>query len=566
MLTVHPPFRPNADMLTDAEMWNDLADGMADALRPAADAGVTILVENSHTGKRAGPGVTDREYGCDPLEVLGWRDALEMRLGKGTCGIRLDVGHARNNEPVAKRYPIGTWYAVLGRAAGGYHLHQTVQGPDGRLHNHHPIPAWEDGGKICFDGFLGAWRTGILAHAPVILEIREGEGALATWKRLRSFLLSPRDQMKTIRTMKGGKSMTLNEWYETYASDSVSGSANQVLTKDEKPLRRRGRVYYRLSHGGEKYSLLFSNRIDSTFSDGSISRANDAGGEWEILSLRVGLTKTRGEEPKKWHTVTFRGAASRAVRAGEGEFFTDPIPLAAEGGDCLCYEITAQGASYPYHEEITLTVECCENGEWREDRRIPVPLMIGSDRAVETRMGFIGDSITQGCGTARDSYTHWAAKIAEGLPPEISVWDLGIGFARAYDAATDGGWLARAKRCDVVNVCLGVNDLLRGRTDEELTADLTAVVGALKAAGCRVVLFTVPPFDYGEPARSRWYAVNRAAREGKLGGDALFDFADVLGLDEPDRHMARYGGHPDAEGCAAAAAAYLREQPWIPRP
>ncbi len=357
--------------------------------------------------------------------------------------------------------------------------------------------------------------------------------------------------------------MTAEAFYAAYFSDSVSGCANQVLTKDEAPVRRRGRGFFRLSSGGEKCSLLFSNRVDGPFADGSISRANDAGGDWEILSLRVGLTKARGEEPKKWHTVTFHGAASRAVRSGEGEFVTDPIPLAAEANDCLCYEITAQGASYPYHEEITLTVECCENGEWREDRRIPVPLMIGSDRPVGCRMGFLGDSITQGCGTARDSYTHWVAKIAEGLPHEISVWDLGIGYARAYDAATDGGWLARAKRCDIVNVCLGVNDLNRGRTGAQVADDLRTVVRALKGAGCRVILFTVPPFNFTDARRGEWNAVNAAIRGGEIpGSDAVFDFAAVLGEEPPRENIARWGGHPNAEGCAAAAAAYLRARPW----
>ena len=209
---------------------------------------------------------------------------------------------------------------------------------------------------------------------------------------------------------------------------------------------------------------------------------------------------------------------------------------------------------------MVLTVEIREGDEWRADKRIPVPLMIGSDRPVSLRMGFIGDSITQGCGTVYNSYTHWAAKIAQGLPEDISVWDLGIGYARAYDTATDGGWLARAKRCDTVNVCLGVNDLCRGRNDEEIKADLTAVVRSLKRAGCRVILFTVPPFDFEGDARTYWYSVNRYLRETlSREADALFDFAAVLGRPAPDEHRSVWGGHPDAEGCRIAAEAYLKE-------
>ena len=353
--------------------------------------------------------------------------------------------------------------------------------------------------------------------------------------------------------------MTLSEFYKTYSSDCTAGSANQVLTRDSEPVTRCGRIYYRLSHGGGNYSLLFSNQIDSTFADGSISRANDIGGDWDILSLRVGLVDVRGTEPDLWHTVTFDGKEAKHISAGNPEpFFCDPIPLSAKGGQYLCYEITVCGACYPYHEEMTLNVVIREGDGWIPSKKIPAPLMIGSDRKVSRRIGFLGDSITQGCGTEYDSYTHWAAKIAEELPDSDSVWDLGIGYARAYDAASDCGWLARVKQCDTVNVCMGVNDLLRGRTGEEVVSDLTTIVRALKAAGCRVILFTVPPFDMTGVAKDYWYYVNDKIRLTIANeADAVFDFAAVLGQPAPNAHLSVYGGHPNAEGCAVAAKAYL---------
>ncbi|MBQ7299109.1 MAG: SGNH/GDSL hydrolase family protein [Clostridia bacterium] len=353
--------------------------------------------------------------------------------------------------------------------------------------------------------------------------------------------------------------MTLTEFYNTYSSDCTAGSANQVLTRDEAPVTRCGRIYYRLSHGGKHYSLLFSNQIDSTYADGSISRANDIGGDWDILSLRVGLVSERGTEPDVWHVVTFDGCAQKYVSAGDATpFFCDPIPLHATGGEYLCYEITVCGFCYPYHEEMTLNVVIRDGDTWTPCKKIPAPLMIGSDRVVSRRIGFLGDSITQGCGTEYDSYTHWAAKIAEGLPADYSVWDLGIGYARAYDAATDCGWLDRVKMCDTVNVCMGVNDLLRGRTGEEVVADLTTIVRALKNAGCRVILFTVPPFDMTGDAKDYWYFVNDKIRHTIIKeADTVFDFAAVLGQDAPNAHLSVHGGHPNAEGCAIAAKAYL---------
>ncbi len=353
--------------------------------------------------------------------------------------------------------------------------------------------------------------------------------------------------------------MNIHDFYAHFSSDCTAGSANQVLTRDREPVTRTGRCYYRLSRGGAMYSLLFSNQIDSTFSDGSISRANDIGGTWEIHSMRVGRCEKSGDEPAIWHDCTFDGQKTLTV-SGDMVFACDAIPLHANAGDSLCYEITLSGDCYPYHEEIVLPVTVRDGEAWVASKQIPVPLMIGCDREVSCRVGFIGDSITQGCGTECDSYTHWVARIAAELPQDISIWDLGIGYARGYDAATDKGWLARAKNCGTVNVCFGVNDLLRGRTAAELLCDLETIVTALKAAGCRVILFTVPPFDMTGDAMRYWYIVNRAIRAGKItGADRIFDFAAVLGQDYPCEHNSVWGGHPDAAGCQAAADAYLAQ-------
>ena len=352
--------------------------------------------------------------------------------------------------------------------------------------------------------------------------------------------------------------MELNDFYRRFSSDCTAGSADQVLTRYDAPVTVTGRCPYRLERGGENYSLLFGNSADSTYADGSVSRACDPGGTWTILSMRAGLAPSAYDEPEAWLEVSFGGAGTKTVAPRE-VFCCDPLPLKASGGEYLIYEITLSGSCYPYHEEIVLPVTVKgSDGIFRPGKKIPVPLMIGCDRPVSRRVGFIGDSITQGCGTEVNSYTHWVAKIAEKLPPDISVWDLGIGYARAYDAAADSDWLARAKRCDTVNVCFGVNDLLRGRTADQVKGDLHTIVRSLKAAGCRVILFTVPPFDMTGDAMRYLYDVNAAVR-GSLGAEAdgIFDFAAVLGRPEPDAHMSVYGGHPNAEGCAVLAKAYI---------
>lgn len=346
--------------------------------------------------------------------------------------------------------------------------------------------------------------------------------------------------------------MTTTEFYRDYASDCTAGCGNQLLARLEQPVTRTGRCWFRLSRGGENYALLFSNGIDSTFDDGSISRVNAVGGNWMLEAMRVGLCAAVGEEPRAWQEVTFDGEKKKAV-SGPEVFATDPIRLIAKAGDFLCYEITLTGSCYPYHEEAVLTMV--------PDKQLPLPLMIGCDRPVGQRVGFLGDSITQGCGTEDDSYTHWAAQIAEKFSPEYSVWDLGIGYARASDAAADGGWLARAKQCDTVCVCFGVNDVLRGRSAEAILQDLRTIVTKLVDARCRVILFTVPPFDLTGAEQHQWQQVNAAIRSRLWKeADGLFDIAAVLGQKAPNEHLCIYGGHPNAEGCRAVAETLLAQK------
>lgn len=187
MITVHPPEISNEIMLQTAA-FDLIADAVADVLRPVVQAGIDVLVENNHTQQETPVDPLMRRYGCSPLEMVGWRNALNERLGKDACHLRFDVGHARNNEPLNEPYPIGKWYALIGSEIHGYHLHQVVVDPEAKaMRNHAPILGIHDG-FISFDGFLWAWRDGLLKHAPVILEIRDGEGACETWKRLQSLL------------------------------------------------------------------------------------------------------------------------------------------------------------------------------------------------------------------------------------------------------------------------------------------------------------------------------------------------------------------------------------------
>ena len=187
-VTVHPPFASHQIMYNDSPAFVAVADAMAEGFLPFQEAGIQILIENSHTKPNTPQDPALQPFGCTPGDLFVWQDALNARLGAGSCHLRLDVGHARNNEPISEAYPIGKWYALTGSGVRGYHLHQTIFNRAARtMENHHPILDWS-GDMISYCGFLWAWHKGILHHSPMILEIREGEGACATWQRLQRLI------------------------------------------------------------------------------------------------------------------------------------------------------------------------------------------------------------------------------------------------------------------------------------------------------------------------------------------------------------------------------------------
>lgn len=340
-----------------------------------------------------------------------------------------------------------------------------------------------------------------------------------------------------------------------YVSDTSAGSANQTWFACG-PQTHCGRVYYRLRVGGTDYRLLFSDVMDSTFADGTHSRANDVCGGFRIVSARAGLCDRsdvqEAVEPLCWHTVTFDGNPSKAVGAAES-ILCDPIPLAAEAGQTLCIELQVQGECLPCHEELQVASFVKTDGVFVPSTQLPVPSVVAVKRDA-VKLAFLGDSITQGIGAVKDSYRHYVARVADRLPPSVAVWNLGIGYARSEDAASDGVWMAKALQNDAVVVCLGVNDLLRGRTVQEIASNLLSVVKRLKKAGERVLLQSVPPFEFSAEARERWRELNALLPSIAEEADAFFDVVPHLCGDDG---VPRYGGHPNDEGCAVWAEALM---------
>lgn len=331
-------------------------------------------------------------------------------------------------------------------------------------------------------------------------------------------------------------------YFEEFTSNTLAAGGNQSIFHPQG--ERVGRVYYKVFCGGYyRYAFLFSDVIDSTFADGSLSRSEDTCGGYTITKLSVGVCEAPGDSPAL-QPVTFGGAASYTLQTGE-TVYTDTVALCAEAGQYLCVEIGFSGTTVPCHTETQIPVFVKENDRFVPSTKVPLPGMVGCDRKARHRVAFLGDSITQGIGVEPNSYLHWNAVLAERLGHDNSYWNLGLGYGRAMDAAKNGAWLNKAKQADVVTVCFGVNDIGRGRTAEQIVNDLTFIVKTLRESGCRVLLQTVPPFEYSDENRVKWEQINHTLRTEVCAlADGFFDVVCVLGSDS-----SRFGGHPNAEGC-----------------
>lgn len=352
----------------------------------------------------------------------------------------------------------------------------------------------------------------------------------------------------------------MKNYLENYVSNTLAASSNQLyFTSDSK--EQASRAFYKIFAGGKyEYSFLFSNIIDSTYADGSVSVANESCDEWKMSAslLVIDANETDLSNPKirEAFPLTFGKQSEKTVISGE-IFYSDPVTIEANKNDYFCIEINFNGKKIPYFEEILIPTFRLYDGKWIPDKKAPISAMIGAKRKVEKRIGFLGDSITEGIGTPLNAYTHWNALIAEQTGEGYSYWNLGIGFGRANDLATDGIWLSKAKTLDLVTVCYGVNDLGRGYTVEQIENNLYKIIKILQENNVKTILFTIPPFDYNEETTEKWKKINSYILNELSKITDVYDVVKIWGQDMPNENMAKYGGHPDETGCLEMAKDFL---------
>lgn len=380
--------------------------------------------------------------------------------------------------------------------------------------------------------------------------------------------------------------------FSKYVSNVPLGTGTNFILSFGGDRRVRARAYFRVEMSGTfDYRIFYINSVNSTYDQGAVAYRNRSGGHFRIVSASladggpIGSADAERLIKESHHeslppldgavTLTFDGETSRDVTPDE-HIVSDPVRLTIPDGHYLAFEWEIIGDGIPCTPDSrALTFVDTGDGYSAADGiPCPLPAMFACDRPYRKRIAFLGDSITQGCGTGRNLYGMWAGRIA-AMMPENAVWNLGLGWGRGSDmlAPKDndtGSWLWKAMQNDVVILTYGVNDLLSGRYREnaserrpdtagEVVATICGLIEKLQDAGVEVILSTVPPFDYSPAAKNEWRAVNLAIpRIAELCGcrvydiEAALDSSSALGNDYP------YGAHPDEKGGEVAAEAFRK--------
>ena len=298
--------------------------------------------------------------------------------------------------------------------------------------------------------------------------------------------------------------------FERYVSNTSAPTGNNSALKSDTPVTETFRATFPVQkHGQFDYKFFFSNHVNSTYASGENAYREMPTQPYVIESAFVGTTHDqwvmRDFEGKQ--ALRFDAQTSRTVAAGE-TFWSDAVSVNVPEGEYLVFEWTVTYTVIPSTKISTTMAGMKQTNpsryQFTATGDIPMPDLVGCDRGAKLRLGFIGDSITMGefaGATTSDkaTYEFWAAKIADGLGEDVSMWNLGLGYARGDDAANSPSWLYKAKQCDVVGICFGVNDIESGAygtdrsaTKEELVADIAAIAAELKAAGVEVIVFSIP--------------------------------------------------------------------------
>ena len=347
--------------------------------------------------------------------------------------------------------------------------------------------------------------------------------------------------------------------FKKYVSNTSLANGTSYLIENTNG-KRDYRIYVKPTvYGRFIWRFLFINSVNSTYGQGEVSHANVSGGNFTVHRASIGISSSLdASEPLTNVTdITYNGSASKTVVPNE-HFWTDEVEFEINDG-YLVWEWTLEGENIPSMPEDIFTAYSRQDSDWTLEWNRTAPCLFGVVRPCKKRIAFLGDSITAGCGTKKDGYEMWVARIADAIKDDYAVWNLGLGFGRGSDCATDGSWLYKAKQYDVAVITYGVNDIRsgeygkgRGSSAGEILYWAEITVDRLQESGVKVIIATIPPFEYSEKERWEWRCANLGLKLlAERKGCQVFDIASSLET-EPYKGDFPHGSHPDGEGCRIA--------------
>ncbi|MBQ8369200.1 MAG: SGNH/GDSL hydrolase family protein [Clostridia bacterium] len=372
--------------------------------------------------------------------------------------------------------------------------------------------------------------------------------------------------------------------FRKYVSNTSCGTGTNYILEFKENRRFTARAYFKCAVTGRlNHRFFYMNQVNSTYSDGSVAYRNKPGGNWKILRAviadggEIGPLNVEAGELVNPTPVTFDGRAEKTVAPCE-KFWSDEVTFDLPENHYLVWEWEIEGNGIPCTPDSQVPTFMDYGPGMKFDYFCPMPALIGIERPetlpAKKRVAFLGDSITQGCQTTLNAYAMWVGKIAAMLAPDYPVWNIGLGFARGSDAATDDCWLWKAKQMDVVVLTCGVNDVLSGEyqagrpsTAGEIIGWLEKTVRALKEAGVDVIISKIPPYEMNQRSYEEWRAANLAIPAvAALYGCKVYDIESSLDASAVLESRYLYNAHPDDNGGTAAAekfkATFLTQYGW----
>ncbi len=351
--------------------------------------------------------------------------------------------------------------------------------------------------------------------------------------------------------------------FNKYVSNVSCGTGTNYILNFGKDKKITARAFFKVErHGRLNYRFFFQNTVNTTFAQGEEAYVDLSGGCYKILSARVGIGSEYGDysAPASYTDITFNGNKEKTVQPDEC-YWSDETQIDVPDGRYLVWEWVIEGDMIPCTPDSQIPTFIDFGEGFTEYHSCPMPALIGCDKNVRKRIAFVGDSITQGCGTTFDKYDMWVGRIGKMLKDEYAVWNLGLGFSRGSDAANMGSLMRKAKENDIVVLTYGVNDLLSGKykagkrsSAGELLSYIEAIIKELQSNGVEVILSTIPPFRYDTDAYYEWRCINMAIPQlADIYGCRVFDFEGSLDESPVLENKYMYGEHPNGEGGYAAA-------------